>query len=82
LDNQHNQRNYEQDMDESAQGVGADQSEQPEHEQDHKYCPKHKIPFGSLCLLRAKGFRCAYRSQIKNIELVASAAVAIGLSLV
>jgi hypothetical protein len=46
IDNQHYNRNDEQDMNESAQRVGADQPKQPEHQQDHEYCPEHKIPFG------------------------------------
>jgi hypothetical protein len=33
-------------MNESAQCVGADQSKQPEHKQNNKYCPEHKVPFG------------------------------------
>jgi len=46
IDNQHYNRNDEQDMNESAQSVGADQSKQPEHKQDYKYCPEHRVPFG------------------------------------
>ena len=46
IDNQHYNRNDEQDMNESAQSVGADQSKQPEHQQDYKYCPEHRVPFG------------------------------------
>jgi hypothetical protein len=46
LENQHHNRNDEQDVNESAQRVGADNSKQPEHQQDHEYCPEHKIPFG------------------------------------
>jgi hypothetical protein len=46
IDNQHHDRNDEQDVNESTQRVGADQSKQPEHQQDHEYCPQHNIPFG------------------------------------
>jgi hypothetical protein len=46
LDNQYYDRNYEQDVNESAQRVGADQPKQPEHQQDHEYRPEHKFPFG------------------------------------
>jgi hypothetical protein len=46
IDDQNHNRNNEQDMNESAQCVGADQSKQPEHKQDNKYCPEHKVPFG------------------------------------
>src|SRR5436190_22989321 len=42
LENQHHNRNDEQDMNESAQRVGADQPKQPEHQQDHEYCPEHR----------------------------------------
>jgi hypothetical protein len=48
IDNQHHDRNDEQDVNESTQRVGADQSKQPEHQQDHEYCPQHNIPFGSV----------------------------------
>src|SRR6266851_2249402 len=44
IDNQHYNRNDEQDMNESAQSVGADQSKQPQHQQDYKYCPEHTVP--------------------------------------
>jgi hypothetical protein len=33
-------------VNESAQRIRANQSKQPEHKQNHKYCPEHKIPFG------------------------------------
>jgi hypothetical protein len=43
IDNQHHDRNNEQDMNESAQRIGADESKEPKHQQDHEYCPEHKI---------------------------------------
>jgi hypothetical protein len=46
IDNQYHNGEHEQDVNESAQRVGADQSKQPEHKQDHKYSPEHKVPFG------------------------------------
>jgi hypothetical protein len=46
VDDQNHNRNNEQEMNESAQCVGADQSKQPEHQQDNKYCPEHEFPFG------------------------------------
>jgi len=48
IDNQHHNRNDEQDVNESAQRVRAYQPKQPQHQQDHEYCPQHKIPFGSV----------------------------------
>jgi hypothetical protein len=33
-------------MDESAEGVGAHQSEQPHDQQNHENGPKHKSPHG------------------------------------
>jgi hypothetical protein len=48
IDNQHYNRNHEQDMNEPTQGVRANQSKKPEHKQNHKYCPEHKVPFGSV----------------------------------
>ena len=46
IDNQHHNRNDEQNMNESTHRVGADQSKEPEHQQDHEYCPQHNVPFG------------------------------------
>ena len=46
IDNQHHDRNDEQDVNESTHRVGADQSKEPEHQQDHEYCPQHNVPFG------------------------------------
>jgi hypothetical protein len=46
IDNQHYDGKDEQDMNEAAKRVGADQSKQPQHQQDHEYCPEHKVPFG------------------------------------
>src|SRR6266566_9130408 len=48
IDNQHHNRNDEQDVNESAQRIRANQSKQPEHKQNHEYCPEHKIPFGCV----------------------------------
>jgi hypothetical protein len=80
LDNQYNQRNNEQDMNESAQGVRADQPKQPEHEQDHKYSPEHKIPFGRVfaCFVRG-GSVALIGVLIKTLSRVANPAVATGL---
>ena len=47
IDNQHDNRQDEQDMNEAAQRVGADQSKQPEDQQNDKDGPEHKVgPFG------------------------------------
>lgn len=48
-DKQYDQRQDKQDVDESAQRVRTDDAEQPKHQQDYKYCPKHK---GSPCRYR------------------------------
>src|SRR5436305_3602274 len=64
LDDQHHNSNHEEEVNEAAERVGADQSKKPEHKQDHKYCPEHKVSFRlSLTLLRARRFRCAYRQK-------------------
>jgi hypothetical protein len=66
IDNQNHNRNNEQDMNESTQGVGADQSKQPEHKQDHKYCPEHMNSFRlsfTFIFLRAGECGCAYRAK-------------------
>jgi hypothetical protein len=47
IDNQHYDGKDEQDVNEPAQGVGADQSKEPKHQQNHEYCPEHRVvPFG------------------------------------
>ncbi len=43
LNDQHHNRDDEQDVNESAQGIGADESKEPEHQQDYKYGPEHKV---------------------------------------
>src|SRR5439155_27385876 len=61
LENQHHNRNDQQDMNESPKRVGDDQPKQPEHQQDHEYCPEHKVSFRlSHMFLRPMRFRCAY----------------------
>ena len=56
IDNQHHNRYHEQDVNEPTHRVRADQSKQPEHQQDHEYCPQHNIPFGSVicCFVRCR----------------------------
>jgi len=44
LDHQHDERDYEQDVNESAQGIRRNNSQQPQHEQDYKNCPEHCTP--------------------------------------
>src|SRR5690349_17932813 len=51
VDHQNNDREYKQDMNESAERVGAHQAEQPEHEQNNKYGPQHNISSDSGLLL-------------------------------
>jgi hypothetical protein len=41
VDDQDYNRDHEQNVNESAHGVRSDQTKQPEHQQDDKYCPKH-----------------------------------------
>jgi len=41
VDDQNYNREHEQNMNESAQGVRTDQTHQPEHQQYDKYCPEH-----------------------------------------
>jgi hypothetical protein len=71
INNQHHNRDDEQDVDESAQRVGADQAEQPEHKQDNKDSPKHKssfrvefnfASFGNAKLRLSNGRFCAKNS--------------------
>src|SRR5260370_5390930 len=63
IDNQHHNGEHEQDVNESAQRVGADQSKQPKHEQDHKYSPEHRF-------LSVESYLCfASRTSIALIEL-------------
>jgi hypothetical protein len=46
IDDQHDNRNHEEDVNKSSERVGADQPKQPKHKQDNKYCPEHEVPFG------------------------------------
>jgi len=41
LQNEHDQRDEQQDVDVGAKHVEAHESEQPENEQNNEYCPKH-----------------------------------------
>jgi hypothetical protein len=41
LDEKHNQRNDQQDVNEPTQRVAAHNTEQPQHQEDYKNCPKH-----------------------------------------
>ena len=45
VNNQHDDRNYEQEMDQTAANV-AKKAKKPEHDQDNNYSPEHGIPFG------------------------------------
>jgi hypothetical protein len=44
LDHQYDERDHEQDVNKSAQGVRGNNSEQPQHEKNYKDCPKHFTP--------------------------------------
>src|ERR1019366_3516681 len=43
-DHQNNQCQNQQDVDKSTHGVRSDQSQQPQHEQNHENCPQHGVP--------------------------------------
>jgi hypothetical protein len=43
VDDQYNDGDHQQNVNETAEGVGADQSEQPEYEQDNENSPKHNL---------------------------------------
>jgi hypothetical protein len=45
VNNQDDDRNYEQEMDQTAANV-ADEAKKPEHDQDDNDSPEHGIPFG------------------------------------
>jgi hypothetical protein len=45
VNNQDDDRNYEQEMDQTAANV-ANKAKKPEHDQDNNYSPEHGIPFG------------------------------------
>ena len=44
VNNQDDDRNYEQEMDQTAANV-AKKAKKPEHDQDNNYSPEHGIPF-------------------------------------
>jgi hypothetical protein len=43
LQEKHDERNYKQNVDESTQRVGTDDSQQPQNQKDYKDCPKHAL---------------------------------------
>jgi hypothetical protein len=45
VNDQDDDRNYEQEMDQTAANV-AKKAKKPEHDQDNNYSPEHGIPFG------------------------------------
>jgi hypothetical protein len=45
INNQDDDRNYEQEMDQTAANV-ANKAKKPEHDQDNNYRPEHGVPFG------------------------------------
>jgi len=45
LDDEYDQGDHEQDVNQ-ATDAGKLPPKQPKHEQDNKYCPEHKVPFG------------------------------------
>ena len=45
INNQDDDRNYEQEMDQTAANV-AKKAKKPEHDQDNNYRPEHGVPFG------------------------------------
>ena len=45
VNNQDDDRNYEQEMDQTAANVGK-KAKKPEHDQDNNYRPEHGVPFG------------------------------------
>src|SRR5436309_6165051 len=49
LDNEHDQRDEEQQMNVSAENMEADKTEKPENQQNNKDSPKHKKPFVCGC---------------------------------
>jgi hypothetical protein len=51
VNNQDDDRNYEQEMDQTAANV-AKKAKKPEHDQDNNYSPEHGIPFGWVKLSR------------------------------
>jgi len=44
VDDQHNDRKHEQDVNKPTQCVGANQPEYPKHQQNNEYCPQHNFP--------------------------------------
>jgi hypothetical protein len=75
LDNQNDECEHQQDVDESAQGVAADEAEQPKDEEDHKDCPEHFLPPKTLHIFTTEswtawGTRQVVR-EIQNMELKA-----------
>jgi len=45
IDDQNYDSDHQEDMDESAKGVGANQPQKPQHEQNYEDSPKHTMSF-------------------------------------
>jgi len=43
INNQHDDGDYEQDMNESSECISADQTEQPKNQKNNEYCPQHNF---------------------------------------
>jgi hypothetical protein len=48
LDQQYHDRDYQKNVNEPAQGVRTNESEQPQNQENHKNRPKHKSPRWSI----------------------------------
>jgi len=65
LDNEHDQRDEEQQMNVSAENMEADKTKKPENQQNNKDGPKHKKTFRLrlLIMVRFVAGSCAYRKS-------------------
>ena len=56
VDDQDDDRQNQKNVDEPAHGVGADESEKPENQQDYENCPKHRET-SNVSVLALEAFR-------------------------
>ena len=73
VNDQNHDSDHQQDMDESAQRVGADQTKKPEHQQNDKDCPEHN-DFLGLSLLKFALHRSSALIQSPEISNICKAA--------
>jgi hypothetical protein len=69
----HHNRNQQQNVDESAHGVGSCETQNPEDKEDDGNGVKHGISGESICFFRGAGQKGLWRKLVKTVSGVSSA---------